>query len=106
MAKKKYGVRYHAVKNGFRSGLEETISNQLTEKQIDFQQLDISELQKTKYSLTEQLKELHEKINNIYFLFIISKNKTTIKFSSFLVVKLTIIITKAVSQNKKTAKYK
>lgn len=37
MAKKKYGVRYHAVKNGFRSGLEETISNQLTEKQVDFQ---------------------------------------------------------------------
>lgn len=37
MAKKKYGVRYHAVKNGYRSGLEETIASQLTEKKVDFE---------------------------------------------------------------------
>jgi hypothetical protein len=37
MAKKKYGVRYHAVKNGFRSGLEETVSAQLTEKNVEFE---------------------------------------------------------------------
>ena len=56
-----------------------------------------------------ELAKLNLKINYINFLCIISKNKInniTLKFSSFLVVKLTIIITKAVSQNKKTAKYK
>jgi hypothetical protein len=37
MAKKKYGTRYHAVKNGFRSGLEETVSTQLTEKNVEFE---------------------------------------------------------------------
>jgi hypothetical protein len=37
MAKKKYGVRYHAVKNGYRSGFEETIANQLTEKKVNFE---------------------------------------------------------------------
>jgi hypothetical protein len=35
--KKVYSKRYHAIKNGFRSGLEETIANQLTEKEIPYE---------------------------------------------------------------------
>jgi hypothetical protein len=34
---KKYGVRYWAMKNGFRSGLEEIISNQLKTANIEFE---------------------------------------------------------------------
>ena len=37
MAKKKYSARYYAIKNGFRSNLEEVISNQLTKNNINFQ---------------------------------------------------------------------
>ena len=37
MAKKKYSVRYHAVKNGYRSGFEETVSAHLTEKGVEFE---------------------------------------------------------------------
>jgi hypothetical protein len=35
--KKVYSKRYHAIKNGFRSGLEETIANQLTEKSVSYE---------------------------------------------------------------------
>jgi hypothetical protein len=35
--KKVYSKRYHAIKNGFRSGLEETIANQLTAKNIPYE---------------------------------------------------------------------
>jgi hypothetical protein len=35
--KKVYSKRYHAIKNGFRSGLEETIANQLTEKNVPYE---------------------------------------------------------------------
>jgi hypothetical protein len=35
--KKVYTKRYHAIKNGFRSGLEESIANQLTEKNVSYE---------------------------------------------------------------------
>ena len=37
---KKYSTRYYAIKNGFRSGLEETVANQLKDKKVDYEYED------------------------------------------------------------------